>query len=440
MGKTKQELQVYLQGIPVGYWKRDGRKHSFQYTAQDLRSSQAFPLSLSLPLAEPGTLYTGPQVEAYFDNLLPENEEKRNQLQHRFGCASSSAFDLLSELGRDCIGAVQILPMGEDVPSIKSIEGKPLSEIELENLLEGTVLNSTMAVPPEESLRISLAGAQEKTALLWHDGQWCRPLGTTPTTHIFKLPLGVISSLQVDMSLSLENEWLCLKILQAFGLETAHAELASFGKQKVLKVERFDRKLSPDGNYWLRLPQEDFCQATGISRVKKYENEGGPGILSIMEFLKTSNQSEKDRKIFLKAQLLFWLLAAPDGHAKNFSIFLYSKGRFALTPLYDVMSTYPVMGHEKGKMHARNLKMAMALQGKSKHYEWFSIAKRHWLETARMCGAEPVMQECIDEVIEQLPGVLDAVSKKLPPGFPQEVSQPIFEGMQKSIARLKDSV
>ena len=47
-----------------------------------------------------------------------------------------------------------------------------------------------------EDFRISIAGAQEKTAFLRHQGKWCRPIGSTPTTHIFKLPLGLVGNRQ----------------------------------------------------------------------------------------------------------------------------------------------------------------------------------------------------------------------------------------------------
>jgi serine/threonine-protein kinase HipA len=91
----------------------------------------------------------------------------------------------------------------------------------------------------------------------------------------------------------------------------------------------------------LRLPQEDCCQALSVPPPRKYEPDGGPGIRQILELLKASDEPEADQTLFLKAQIVFWLLGATDGHAKNFSIFLLPGGRFRLTPLYDVMSAQP---------------------------------------------------------------------------------------------------
>src|SRR5471030_752144 len=136
-----------------------------------------------------------------------------------------------------------------------------------------------------DDLRLSIAGAQEKSALLWHQGQWQRPLGSTPTTHILKLPMGLVGAMRADMRTSVENEWLCSIIMRGFGLPVAHCEMARFEDMKVLVVERFDRRPAEDGSWIVRLPQEDFCQATGTSPLHKYQADGGPGVSTIMEIL-----------------------------------------------------------------------------------------------------------------------------------------------------------
>ena len=121
-----------------------------------------------------------------------------------------------------------------------------------------------------------LPARRRKTAFLKHQGKWCRPIGSTPTTHIFKLPLGLVGNRQADMRTSVENEWLCARIVAAFGLPIANCEIDEFGTHKVLMVERFDRTLHSSGKYWLRLMQEDFAQATGTPWHRKYQADGGP--------------------------------------------------------------------------------------------------------------------------------------------------------------------
>jgi serine/threonine-protein kinase HipA len=98
------------------------------------------------------------------------------------------------------------------------------------------------------------------------------------------------------------------------------------------------------------------------------------------------------------------------------------------------MSVYPVMGHGTQMITPENLKMAMTVDG---HYEWNKIQKRHWEETARICGASSSMKEIFTEVLEQLPGVIDRTSGQLPANFPKELSTSIFEGMKKAALRLE---
>lgn len=194
----------------------------------------------------------------------------------------------------------------------------------------------------DESFRLSIAGAQEKTALLQVSGQWCRPLGATPTTHILKPPIGVTSGRNLDLRLSVENEWLCNQIVRALGLPAAACQMQDFGARRALVVKRFDWNWHPQG--WIaRLPQEDFCQAKGLSSDQKYEQKGGPGIAAFLEVLKGGEAFHEDGRNFLCAQLLFWHLAAIDGHAKNFSLFVLPGGRYRMTPLYDVLSAWPLI-------------------------------------------------------------------------------------------------
>ena len=196
-----------------------------------------------------------------------------------------------------------------------------------------------LGVTEDEGFRISLAGAQEKTVLLFRNGQWFKPHGTTATTHILKPSIGRLSN-GIDLTSSAENEYFCLKVLAALGMDTAKAEVKTFGEKSVLIVERFDRIWTADGRL-LRLPQEDCCQALSVPPSRKYQTDGGPGIEQILQLLRGSDESPADQRRFLKANIFFWLLGATDGHAKNFSVFLHPGGRFQLAPFYDVISAQP---------------------------------------------------------------------------------------------------
>jgi serine/threonine-protein kinase HipA len=241
---------------------------------------------------------------------------------------------------------------------------------------------------------------------------------------------------QIDLSKSVENEWLCSRIVAAFGIPIASSEMATFEDQNVLIVKRFDREWSQDKSWLMRLPQEDMCQALAVPMGRKYESEGAPGMAKILNLLLGSRQSQLDRRNFMKTQVLFWMLAAIDGHARNFSIFIGRGGRFNTTPLYDVISAYPVLGHGKHKLAPEKAKMAMAVQGRSKHYLWEKITRMHWLETARLCGLENEMDGILSELMEATDAVVNKVAATLPVNFPATVADPILTGLGKAAKRL----
>lgn len=263
-----------------------------------------------------------------------------------------------------------------------------------------------------------------------------RPRGATPTTHILKLPLGRVGNQQLDLSGSVENEWLCARILAAYGLPVAPCEIGRFNGTGALIVERFDRRWTSDGKSLLRLPQEDMCQATGTSPLMKYETDGGPGMDRILALLESSEQRASDRMNFFRAQLLFWLLCAPDGHAKNFSVHLRARGAFCMTPLYDVLSAYPLLGTGAKQLNPFKVRLAMAVRGKNPHWKMREVLRRHWNESARRNGLGESAESLMKEIVEKTPAVIAQVEGELPPQFPSPVADSIFAGLREAAERL----
>lgn len=440
MGRRSKtnSLDVWMNGQKVGRWTvRASGENEFGYDQRWLDSESVRPISLSLPLRPASQPYRGAVVEAFFDNLLPDAKSVRDHMRRRLKASSARAFDLLAEAGRDCVGALQILPPDSPPEGYDEIKGKGLSEKDIERHLRHIGGQPLGQVADEEEFRVSLAGAQEKTALLRHRGRWMRPQGATPTTHILKLPIGVVPR-GIDLSTSVENEWICARVLAAYGLPVARAEIATFGTQKVLLVERFDRRLSDDKSWIIRLPQEDLCQATGTPPSAKYETDGGPGIRDAMYLLAASTNGAADQEVFFRAQIVYWLLCAIDGHAKNFSLYLEQGGSYRLTPLYDVLSAYPVLGKRSSQLSPKKVKLAMAVDGKNRHYHWDSISRRHWNETARRCGLGSDAEGVITDLLSRTSDVLKRVDGELPANFPSSVAEPILAGLRTASDRLRD--
>lgn len=434
-----QRLNIWLNGTPVGYWDARPGQHSLTYFEEWLSDEDSRPLSLSLPFKPNNEPYRGALVQNYFDNLLPDSVSIRHRIAQHFKTDGIEPYQLLAAVGRDCVGAIQLLPEDESPSDLFRIDGSPLNEAQVAALLRNAVSVRPLGqIEDHSDLRLSIAGAQEKSALLWHQNQWQRPAGSTPTTHILKLPLGLVGAMRADMFTSVENEWLCSKIMQGFELPVANCDIAQFEDMKVLVVERFDRRLAEDGSWIVRLPQEDFCQATGTSPDKKYQSDGGPGITDIMKILFGSGQSHQDRFNFFKTQLVFWLLAATDGHAKNFSIFHRPGNQFQATPLYDILSAHPVIGGKKNHIAPQKAKLAMAVRGSENYYLLSQIQRRHWINHAKIVGlGAAAAEQMIGDVLDKVEAVVNATYAQIPEGFPMYLADLILQGMLNQCAILK---
>ena len=427
--RKSARLSVALNGRLVGVLDRAANGAvSFVYDAGWLADERrAIPVSLSLPLRE--ERYSGAEVSAFFDNLLPDNDQIRRKVAEKVGAEGTDAFSLLNKIGRDCVGALQFVPEGGDITPPGPPECAPLSDADVADIIRN-LATVPLGIRPdgERELRISIAGAQEKTALLWDNG-WCLPKGATPTTHILKPELGKLPN-GLDMTLSVENEHFCLTLCRELGLDVAQSQIVNFDDVRVLAVERFDRLKASDGRL-LRVPQEDFCQALSVPPTIKYNSDGGPGIRECLNLLNGSDYAEEDRLAFLKAQIIFWLIGAPDGHAKNFSLFLTPGGRYRMTPLYDIMSTQP--NYAAKQLQRKEFRLAMAV-GDKRHYPIDEIMPRHFLQNAKAAGVE---EEKVEEVFATLADSADAALeravKAMPKDFPAEIAGSIGDAMRTRI-------
>jgi serine/threonine-protein kinase HipA len=419
-----EPLNVFLNSRLVGQLRREtSGAIIFQYERSWLEWQPALPVSLSLPLREQP--YVGAPVLAVFENLLPDNDSLRRQIAARARAEGIDAYSLLGAIGRDCVGALQFLPPEVQPTPSGAIDAVPVSGREIGIILDN-LATAPLGITEDESFRISIAGAQEKTALLRWNGRWCKPRGTTATTHIFKPSIGKLPN-GVDLTSSVENEYLCLKLLNALGLAAAKAEMHTFGDRRVLIVERFDRLWTEDRRL-LRLPQEDSCQALSVPPNLKYESDGGPGTTDILKLLRGSDEPLSDQRSFLKANLVFWLMGATDGHAKNFSIFLSPGGRFRMTPFYDVVSAQPSV--DSKQILWRQFRLAMAF-GTKPHYQIRQIAPRHFFQTADQAGiGQQVIESVIQELLDGAASAAESVVASLPRDFPDEVASSIEAGIK----------
>jgi serine/threonine-protein kinase HipA len=374
-----EELVALLDGKEAGRVHHERGRLYFVYDDAWRNAEDAYPLSLSMPLA--AKEHGRGVIEAYLWGLLPDNAHVLDRWAAKFHVSARNAFALISHVGEDCAGAVQFVTPERlaAIHSGKEDEVEWLDEADVAKRLQALRADHAAWRLPRDTGQFSLAGAHPKTALLLQNGRWGVPAGRLPTTHILKPPTGQLAG-------QAENEHLCLRLARALGLPAAQSEVMRFGDEIAIVIERYDRLQS--GNAVVRIHQEDVCQALGIMPTKRYQNEGGPSPNTIADLLRTySTDRTADVDTFVAALGFNWLIAGVDGHAKNFSLLLGTR-RARLAPLYDVASVLP---HDTFEL--RKVKAAMKIGGE---YKLGQIGLRQWQKFARRTRVNA------EELIERL--------------------------------------
>ena len=344
----------------------------FDYELIYRSSSQATPLSLSMPIERAS--HSDAPVTRWLWGLLPENEDVLERWGRRFHVSPSSAFGLLgSPVGEDCAGAVRFCAE-QDVERLRRRPGNVewLDEQGMAARIRGLRDDRTAWLGGAFEGQFSLAGAQAKTALYFDGRRWGVPSGPTPTTHILKPAIGGFD----DHDL---NEHICLAAARLAGMPAVDTWVESFGDERVIVVRRYDR-IEREGDVG-RIHQEDLCQALGIHPRSKYQNEGGPSALAIVQLLRRAmprDRAEIAVRDFVDALVWNWVIAGTDAHAKNYSLLLSGRD-VRLAPLYDVASALPYA------VHIRKLRMAMKV---GSNYDLHSVGDR-WTKAAVELDLDP---------------------------------------------------
>lgn len=339
-------LVVHLAGTPVGHLDHHQGGVVLTYDRVWQARDDRIPLSLSLPAVR--RVHRTAAVARFFDALLPDDRAVRTRWGRDWGVDGSNILALLSVVGGDLPGAVQVMHEGEAPTKEGMIEW--LSDAELAGVLRELRADATSWIPDIALGAFSLAGAQRKTALTYNEGRWGRATGATPTTHILKTGVS-------GHEAQAEVEHLSLRLAHHLGFEVAQSTLLLAEDQVAIAVERFDRVRT--GGVIGRLHQEDGCQALGRDPRKRYHAEDGPRAADWARLLwRNSARPDRDAKAFGSALVLQWLIGGTDAHARNYSVQHLSDGS-RLAPLYDVASVVPYIPRD------RSPKLAMAIGGET---------------------------------------------------------------------------
>jgi serine/threonine-protein kinase HipA len=388
-------LEAICDGRRVGRLAYTDDRLTFAYADEWRGDPDAFPLSLSMPLARPE--YPDETIRPFIAGLLPDDAEVLRRWGQRFQVSPRNPFRLLAHVGEECAGAIQFVPserasqwLGVSPPD--GIDW--LKDGELTERIADLIKDRSVARRLGDLGQFSLAGAQVKTAL-YRDpdsGRWGIPNGATPTSHILKPNRGDLEGIEI-------NEHFCLRLAAGLGLKVAHSRTETIGKIPVLIVERYDR-VRLHGRL-VRIHQEDACQALSRNPENKYQNEGGPAAAEIFALIREhSTQPIEDEGRFLDTAIFNYLIGGTDAHAKNFSLLIAGRGQVRLAPCYDLISILPYT------RQPRKAKLAMKIGGE---YLLWKIGRGHWEKAAAEWNLDP--DRVFDRIVQMTSALPEAVRK-----------------------------
>jgi len=424
-------LEVWLDQDRVGTLAFDATssRFSFDYVVEWSGRRDAYPLSPALPLidtGEPADAHSA-RVRRFFENLLPEGQALEDAARAN-QVAKGNLIGLLIALGRETAGALRLF-----------LPGKPASDATARRLLTQDELSARIRQRPSESftvwdgkVRLSIAGFQDKLAVFQNDGSWYLVEGPDlASTHILK-PDPVNPKLAGLTS----NEFFCMKLAAAIGLETAPVELHRL-PEPVLCITRFDR--SRQGSTVRRLHVIDGCQLLDLASSYKYERPYGDGVdvrdirdgASLPRFFAAIKNSPRPAKA--KLLLLRWLvfqimLGNTDAHAKNLSFFMTAEGPVQ-APAYDITCTALYQSHVSQTF-------AMAV---GDAFETSELSAYEWAQFCRATDTNPTqvareIQRCVQLIGKQLPLVGEtAVSAGALPEIIDEISRIVEKQCQHQL-------
>lgn len=373
--KTLDHLKVLLNGVHAADVRRAPNGDlSLAYAQEWLASPDAYPVSLTMPVRP--AVYKDRVVAPFLAGLLPDSNVHRARLGQLFSMSGDNDFSLLSEIGRECAGAISIVRPDEAfepelavTPSFEILDESGVAQL-IRDLPERPLLAG------DHDMRLSLAGVNDKVGVLWSASGVALPTNGTPSTHILKIDIKRLPD-------SARLEHFCLRLADRVGIKAPKSRIGSAEGLSYMLVARYDRALTQtdSGRRLRRLHQEDFCQALGYAPNQKYERDGGPGWEECFKLMRRMSNPIEARRELLSRALFTYLVGNPDAHAKNYSI-LFRGGETSLAPTYDLNNSRAFVDCFKSVRP----RMAMAIGGA---YDPELVTGSNWDAFAVECGFTP---------------------------------------------------
>ena len=406
MNSFSLSVQIEINGTMTKVGTISGTDYKnavFCYDDAYLSNKNSRPISISLSLSKKA--FSPEATKNYFEGLLPEGFTRKSIAESMHSDPDDYIL-ILKELGKECLGAVQIVD--ESLPPVKA-GYKELSKKEVKALAEeGATLAANIVIESH----LSLTGASGKTGLYYDSKskKWFQPLGAAPSNYIVKQSHVRLNNIVV-------NEQLCLLTAKKLGIEIPESFIIQTEKNKtddadiLFATKRFDRysdensKIISDLKIPYRLHQEDFAQVLGINAIHKYEKNGEHYLKQMFSILRSYSVNPIEDQLKLWRITVFnFLIGNTDNHIKNYSL-IYSKDLHTvrLAPCYDVVSS---------RVYKNGLiEMSLSLNGKLNIDE---VTRADFEAEAKSIGlGSKLAMNIFDEVQSGLKGALMESAEEL---------------------------
>lgn len=335
------------------------QKMTFSY-----QKDASHAISLSMPVKD--KTFDDLNCRKFFRGLLPENAQMLESMSQHAHCLVKDTFGLLQHYGKESNGALSFWDL-RDVPLHPS---KPF----LPN--HGTKHTPFDAKTSEYFGLFS--GNEKKYPIRIVEQKLMMGEPGKGSTHFLKMsnPNKVL------------NEYFCLKLAKALGIDCVTATLQPIAKELGLLVERFDRSINALHQMQF-YHQEDFAQALGHSAIHKFEWDKGPGLKDCFGLLTKAIVPAICRLQLARRVIFNYLIGNVCAHAKNISMLYQGTNKPMLAPLYSLTGTHDDMQN-----------MAMKI-GSS--YQIAQISINDWqLFCKETKYSFPILKQMLREIAQQI--------------------------------------
>jgi serine/threonine-protein kinase HipA len=117
---------------------------------------------------------------------------------------------------------------------------------------------------------------------------------------------------------------------------------------------------------------------------------------------------------------------------------LAGRGRYALTPLYDVLTAQPSL--DARRIERKQMKLAMSV-GDNRHYRIDEVLPRHFFRTSEQAGlSKSLIRTTLEDIATGMDAAIAALEAALPADFPRKLHESVTKGIRARMRVLESGL